>query len=332
MVVIISNESLAAGGIPVFTLVPNTLYHMLPLEQLCNNTKYSVVTKIPGVPFSNENSSYSLRCCTFVQNINWPSDAFYNKELQRSIYSVDTQGGNIHDFNIKNACEIMRSVKSITNHSSIVTSNIVRNTTIKSDIIEASNFITNTTFNGFFNSLITNSNTIIDSATAIIDSAKAINKSAREIIYNASFNVHKINKAANVTHDTTAYASNNLNKITRNATRVIRNSNDYNNHGFSIYGSNVHSVNIHNANEIKSTANRVISEANKMISEANNDINLAKGARKRFAVDKALTVCEPSHSLSSWESIIVPVAYTTITLTVCTMSAYLCKSAWLFFN
>ena len=57
MVVIISNESLLAGGIPVFTLVPDTLYHLLPLEKLCTNPKYSVVTKIPGVPFSNENFS-----------------------------------------------------------------------------------------------------------------------------------------------------------------------------------------------------------------------------------------------------------------------------------
>ena len=70
MTVIIYNESLLAGGTPVFALVPDTLYHSLPLEKLCANPKYSVVTKIPGVPFSNENCSYSLRCSTFVQNIN----------------------------------------------------------------------------------------------------------------------------------------------------------------------------------------------------------------------------------------------------------------------
>ena len=326
MVVIISNESLLAEGIPVFSLVPDTLYHSLPLEKLCTNPKYSVVTKIPGVPFSNENCSYSLRCSTFVQNINWPSDAFYNKELRRNICSVNTQGANIHDFNINSACEIMRSVKSINKHSSIVTSSIVRNTTSKGYIIETSNLIGNTTFNSFFNSLITNSNAIIDSATAIIDSATAINKSAREIIYNASFNTHQINKAANVTHDTIAHASNCVDKITRNANSIIHNSKNYN-----TLGSSVHSVNIHYANEIISTADKIISTADKIILEASNDINLAEGSRKKFVVDKALTVCEPSHSWSSWESIIVPVTYTTITLTVCTMSAYLCKSAWLFF-
>ena len=99
------------------------------------------------------------------------------------------------------------SVKSIDNHSSIVISNTVRNNTSKNYITETSNLISNTTFNSFFDSLITNS--------------KAINKSAREIIYNASFNTHQINKAANVTHGTIAHASNNIDKITRNANRII---------------------------------------------------------------------------------------------------------------
>ena len=47
MTVIIYNESLLGAGTPVFTLVPDTLYHLLPLEKLCTNPKYSVVTKIP---------------------------------------------------------------------------------------------------------------------------------------------------------------------------------------------------------------------------------------------------------------------------------------------
>ena len=178
MTVIIYNESLLGAGTPVFTLVPDTLYHLLPLEKLCTNPKYSVVTKIPGVPFSNENSSYSLRCSTFVQNINWPSDAFYNEGLQRSIY------------------EIMRSVNSVNIHDSIIIDTIAHNTTGKN--------ILNTTFNNVFNN--------------IIDSATAVNKSAREIIYNASANVHQINKAVDVTHDTIAHASTN---ITTNATKVI---------------------------------------------------------------------------------------------------------------
>ena len=291
----------------MFTLVPDTLYHSLPLEKLCANPKYSVVTKIPGVPFSNENCSYSLRCSTFVQNINWPSDAFYNKELQRSIYSVNTQGANIHDVNINSAYEIMESVKSINIHDSIIIDTIAHNTTSKNTL--------NTTFNNVFNNIITDANTIIDSA-------KAINKSAREIIYNASSNIHQINKAANVTHDTIAHASTN---ISTNATKVALNSKYYNSHDFSIHEINIHSVNICNANEI-------ISAADKMISKASNDISLADEARKKFVVDKALKVCESSHGWSSWESIIVPVAYTTITLTVCTASAHLCKLAWLFFN
>ena len=314
MAVIISNESLVAGGIPVFTLVPDTLYHMLSLEQLCNNTKYSVVTKIPGVPFSNENSSYSLRCCTFVQNINWPSDAFYNKELQRSIFGVNTQGGNIHDFNTNSAYEIMRSVESINTHNSIIIDTIAHNTTSKN--------ILNTTFNNVFNNIITDANTIIDSATAI-------NKSAREIIYNASSNIHQINKAANVTHDTIAHASTN---ISTNATKVALNSKYYNSHDFSIHEINIHSVNICNANEIISAADKMISKASKMISKASNDISLADEARKKFVVDKTLKVCESSHDWSNWEYIKVPVTYTAVTLTVCAMSAHLCKLAWVFFN
>ena len=159
----------------------------------------------------------------------------------------------------------MRSVESINTHNSIIIDTIAHNTTSKN--------ILNTTFNNVFNNIIT-------------DSATAINKSAREIIYNASSNIHQINKAANVTHDTIAHASTN---ISTNATKVALNSKYYNSHDFSIHEINIHSVNICNANEIISAADRVISEAN-------NDINLAKGARKRFAVDKALTVCEPSHS------------------------------------
>ena len=321
MVVIISNESLVAGSIPVFTLVPDMVYHMLPLEQLCNNTKYSVVTKIPGVPFSNENSSYSLRCCTFVQNINWPSDAFYNKELQRSIFGVNTQGGNIHDFNTNSAYEIMRSVESINTHNSIIIDTIAHNTTSKN--------IINTTFNNVFNNIITDGNTIIDSTKAIIDNAKAINKSAREIIYNASSNIHQINKAANVTHDTIAHASTN---ISTNATKVALNSKYYNSHDFSIHEINIHSVNICNANEIISAADKMISKASKMISKASNDISLADEARKKFVVDKTLKVCESSHDWSNWEYIKVPVTYTAVTLTVCAMSAHLCKLAWVFFN
>ena len=40
MTVIIYNESLLGAGTPVFTLVPDTLYHLLPLEKLCTNPKY----------------------------------------------------------------------------------------------------------------------------------------------------------------------------------------------------------------------------------------------------------------------------------------------------
>ena len=323
MIVVISNESSLIADSPVFTLVPDTLYHLLQLEQWYNNPKYSVVTKMPGVPFSNENSGYSLRCSTFTQTINWPFDAFYDEELRRTIYGINTQGANIHDVNINNALEIMKSVKNINIHSGIANDNIVRNAISKGDIIETTNLVTDTTFNSFFDSVITNSNTIIDSANAIIDSANSINKSAMEIIYNSCANIYQINEVIEITYDTIRRASNN---ITRHATKVIRNSNDYNTHGFSIYGPNVHGINIRNANEIMAAADIMISEANTMISEANNDINLAKRACKKFEV------WEPSHDWSNWEYIKVPVTYTAVTLTVCAMSAHLCKLAWVFFN
>ena len=90
----------------------------------------------------------------------------------------------------------MRSVNSVNIHDSIIIDTIAHNTTGKN--------ILNMTFNNVFNN--------------IIDSATAVNKSAREIIYNASANVHQINKAVDVTHDTIAHASTN---ITTNATKVI---------------------------------------------------------------------------------------------------------------
>jgi len=168
----------------------------------------------------------------------------------------------------------MKSVKNINIHSGIANDNIVRNAISKGDIIETANLVTDTTFNSFFDSVITNSNTIIDSANSI-------NKSAMEIIYNSCANIYQINEVIEITYDTIRRASNN---ITRHATKVIRNSNDYNTHGFSIYGPNVHSINIRNANEIMAAADIMISEANTMISEANNDINLAKRACKKFEV------------------------------------------------
>ena len=59
--------------------------------------RYSVVTKIPEAPFSNENPGYLLRCSTFSQTINWPLDAFYDEELLRSIYGVNIHNNIVTD-------------------------------------------------------------------------------------------------------------------------------------------------------------------------------------------------------------------------------------------